>query len=236
MTQTSQRPARRIVIAIDGPGGAGKTTVAKQLARRLGYTLLDSGALYRAVALLARRQGISWSDEVRLAVLASGLEVRFDFDGEDNRVLVGEEDVSQAIRTPEISDGASQVSVLPRVRAALLDLQRRLGRRGGVVAEGRDMGTVIFPQAEVKFFLTADPAVRARRRHQELLAGGSEVGLESTASSLAARDERDSQRQVAPLARAADAVEIDSSGLELEQVIDVMLRVVRDAAARTAGD
>src|SRR5262249_32744674 len=152
---------------IDGPAGAGKSTVAKRLARRLGFRLLDTGALYRAVALVARRAGVDWGDEAALAEVARGMRVDFAFAGEteQNRVLLDGEDISAAIRTPEMSEGASRVSALPAVRAALLDLQRRLGAQGpGTVVEGRDVGTVVFPDAEAKFFVTASPEVRAKRR------------------------------------------------------------------------
>src|SRR5258708_2887455 len=161
-----RRSVPRIVVTIDGPAGAGKSTVAKRLARRLGYRLLDTGALYRSVALAGRRAGVAWTDEVGLAGLARELQGGFAFGGgtEQNHVFLGTEDVSVAIRTPEMSDGASRVSALPAVRAALLDLQRRLGADGGVVVEGRDVGTVVFPGAEAKFFLTASPEVRAGRR------------------------------------------------------------------------
>src|SRR5262249_28683171 len=148
--------------------GAGKSTVAKTLARRLGYRLLDTGAIYRAVALTAQRSGVAWSAAGACAQLARELDIRFDFVGDTNHVFLGDEDVSAAIRTPDISQGASQVSAHPAVRAALLDLQRRLGSGGGVVVEGRDTGTVVFPGAEAKFFLTATEEERARRRIAEL--------------------------------------------------------------------
>src|SRR6185436_6270125 len=167
---------KRLVVAIDGPAGAGKSTVSRRLALRLGYRLLDTGAIYRAVALTAQRQGVSWDDATRLAEIARALDIDFHFDGEDtNKVSLTGEDVSVAIRTPEISQGASKVSALPEVRAALLDLQRRLGAQGGVVAEGRDIGTVVFPDAQAKFFLTASPEIRARRRTDELRAAGKPV-------------------------------------------------------------
>jgi cytidylate kinase len=223
---------KRIVVAIDGPAGAGKSTVTRMLAARLGYQLLDTGAIYRAVALLARRRGVDWSDGAGLAAIAAGLDVRFQLDGERNRMWVGDEEVTDAIRTPEISDGASQVSALPPVRAALLGLQRRLGARGGVVAEGRDIGTVVFPTAEAKFFLTASPEERARRRCEELRARGVQVDFQATLEEIRIRDERDSNRAVAPLVPAADAVHVDSTGISVADVVDRMERAVTEAAAR----
>lgn len=222
-----------IVVTIDGPAGAGKSTVAKRLARALGYRLLDTGALYRAIALLASRQGVAWDDEDRLAEIARSLDVTFRFEDEVNHVYVAGDDVTAAIRTPEISLAASQVSALPAVRDGLLDLQRRLGAHGGVVVEGRDTGTVVFPGARAKFFLTASEEVRARRRHDELAAGadagtGTGTTLAQTLGELKERDERDSSRQVAPLTQAADAVLVDSSALSLDEVVESMLVVVRE--------
>jgi cytidylate kinase len=222
-----QPRTKALVVTIDGPAGAGKSTVAKGLALALGYRLLDTGAMYRAVALLARRQGVAWDAAEALARMAAALDVAFELDGEVNRVHVAGEDVTAAIREPDISYGASRVSSVPAVRAALLDLQRRLGSEGGVVVEGRDTGTVVFPGADVKFFLTASDDVRARRRHDELVQSGQGSTYEGTLEDMRARDERDTSRPVAPLARAADAVLVDSSELTLDAVIDTMLAEVR---------
>ena len=210
---------RRLVIAIDGPAGAGKSSVAKLLARRLGYTLLDTGAIYRTLALAARAEGVDWADAPALARLARALDIGFRFDGETNHVLLAGRDVTVAIRSPEMADGASQVSALPEVRQALLELQRRLARAGGVVAEGRDTGTVVFPDAEAKFFLDAAPEVRARRRWAEERARGLDPDFATTLAEQRARDERDQLRAAAPLRQAADALRIDSTGLSIEEVV-----------------
>lgn len=218
---------RPFVVTIDGPAGAGKSTVARRLAAHLGYAFLDSGAIYRAVALASRRRGVDWGDEPAVAKVAAGLEVRFLPDAGMNRVLVDGEDVTQAIRTPEISDGASRVSAHPSVRAVLLDVQRRLGATGRVVAEGRDMGTVVFPDAGAKFFLTASPGERARRRALELTAAGRPADPAEVLRDMQARDQRDSTRAAAPLRKSDDAVEIDSSTLTADQVVENMAAEVR---------
>lgn len=225
----------RLIVAIDGPAGAGKSTAARLLAARLGYALLDTGAIYRTMALRARQRGISWDDGPGVASLAGGLDLTFQMEGNVNRVLADGEDLTAAIRTPEISDGASRVSALPEVRAALLGLQRRIGAAGGVVVEGRDIGTVVFPDAEAKFFLTATADERARRRVAELQAGGRPADLAQTKAEILARDQRDSSRAAAPLRRADDAVEIDSSALDAGQVVDEMARIVRSRAGTPGG-
>jgi cytidylate kinase len=220
----------RCRVAIDGPAGAGKSTVARGLANRLGFVLVDTGAIYRAVALAARRAGLAWDDEPAVAEHAE-LLVRRDAirleraDGGATRVLLDGEDVSTWIRTPDMSLGASRVSAIPRVRAALLDLQRRAGQ-GRVVLEGRDIGTVVFPDAEVKFFLTAAPEERARRRFDELAAKGTQVSYDETLADVVSRDKADTERPVAPLRRADDAIEIDSGGRTIDEVIEEMARAV----------
>jgi cytidylate kinase len=218
--------SKTFVVAIDGPAGAGKSTAAKRLAARLGYGFLDTGAIYRAVALVARRRGIDWSDAQAVAGVAQGIDIAFVPRGEVNTVLVEGQDVTRDIRTPEMSDGASKVSAHGPVRAALLGLQRRLAAQSSIVAEGRDMGTVVFPNAGAKFFLTASPEERARRRAQELIAAGRPADPAAVLQDILERDQRDSTREVAPLRRAEDAIEIDSGGLTPDQVVQRMAEVV----------
>jgi CMP/dCMP kinase len=216
--------AEPFVIAIDGPAGAGKSTAARALARRLGFFLLDTGAIYRTVALAAARQGVAFSEGDKLGPIAESLAIRFD---EEGRVFLGDEDVSQAIRTPEMSQGASTVSAHPPVRQALLGLQRKLAFRGRCVVEGRDIGTVVLPWAPVKVFLTASPQVRAQRRYDELVAKGQTVDLAATLQEILIRDERDSNRATAPLKQAEDAVLLDTSELGEAAVVDRMEALAR---------
>jgi CMP/dCMP kinase len=219
---------RPIVVAIDGPAGAGKSTVSKRLTGLLGYRLLDTGALYRSVALSATRRGVSYDAAADLAAIAAGLDIEFQLDGMSNRVFLAGEDVSAAIRTPEMSEGSSIVSAVPEVRAALLQLQRELAGKGGVVAEGRDVGTVVLPDAGAKFFLTASDEVRARRRVEELRAAGIEAMYDETLAEIRRRDQRDSSREAAPLVCAPDAIVVDSSVLAIDEVVEQMARIVRE--------
>ena len=212
------------VVTIDGPAGAGKSSVARALAERLGFSLLDTGAIYRTLALAAVRQGARLDDGATLGVLAEGLPLAF----EGSRVLLNGEDVTTLIRTPEVSRDASTVSAHPAVRAALLGIQRRLAARGRVVVEGRDIGTVVLPEAAMKFFLTARPEVRARRRYDELIARGQQVELERTLAEIIERDRRDEERAVAPLRKADDAELVDTSDLLIERVIDRMEQIARN--------
>ena len=225
----------RPIVAIDGPAGAGKSTVARRLADALAYVLVDTGAMYRAVALAAKRAGVAWSDGPQLAALAEGLveksALSFERDpGLGIRVKLSGEDISEAIRTPDMAQGASTVSAHPEVRSVLLELQRMAGRSGGVVLEGRDIGTVVFPDAEVKFFLTASAEVRASRRHAELLAKGQVITLEETLADVKRRDAQDEGRAVAPLKRADGALLVDSTELSFEETVARMLADVRRAA------
>ena len=227
MAKGTPQGAGPAVITIDGPAGAGKTTVARALAERLGFMLLDSGALYRAVALVALERAIGFQDDQALEAIAVKLPVRFERHGSGTRVWLAQRDVTAEIREPSVSDAASRVSARPRVRAALLGLQRAIAVGRGVVAEGRDMGTVVFPDAAVKIFLVASPEERARRRTQELRdAGHAAADHAQVQEEQETRDRRDSEREVAPLRPAPDAVVMDTTDLPLEAVVDEVHRVV----------
>ncbi|MSQ47188.1 MAG: (d)CMP kinase [Deltaproteobacteria bacterium] len=215
-----------LVIAIDGPSGAGKSSSSRQLAERLGYRYIDTGALYRIIGLLAWERHVSTDDSEGLAVLCRDLPLRFVSDPSGARILLGERDITTAIRQPEVSQMASKVSAQPAVRQALLILQRQMGQDGGVVLEGRDIGTVVFPDADVKFFLDASPEERGRRRHDELQQQGVTTTLEATLREMAERDQRDSERAHAPLRRAEDAIVVDSTTLALEEVVSLLLQHV----------
>jgi len=215
------------VIAIDGPSGAGKSTIAKRLARQLGYTYIDTGAMYRAIGWQTKRDGVDPTEESALASLCAGTEVTIQHDADGQRVMVNGTDVTDGIRTPEMGMLASAVSKSPAVRARLLTLQRRLGDAGGVVMDGRDIGTVVFPHAEVKFFLDASAEERGRRRWQELKEKGMDVDRDAITSEIRARDQQDSSRAIAPLKRAEDARYVDSSTMTIDEVVEVMLSVVK---------
>jgi cytidylate kinase len=217
---------KKLVVAVDGPAAAGKSTVSKALAARLGYLYIDTGALYRAVAWLADRDGIAAAPGPTLGATVRGADIQLLGDPDHPRVLVEGRDVSREIRTERISQLSSRLSALPEVRDALLDLQRRLGADGGVVMDGRDIGTVIFPGADAKFFVFASPEVRARRRHAELLAKGIGSDPDLVRAELEARDRRDAEREHAPLKAAGDAVAIDTTDLDPEAVVARMLAVV----------
>jgi len=221
----------RPIIAIDGPAGAGKSIVARRLAADLGFTFVDTGAIYRALAFVARRSGVSTDDAAALGALARELvatrSLRFEFGGAGTRVFYNGEDISPALRTSDVGIAASLCSAHAEVRDAFLDLQRELGDEGGVVFEGRDIGTVVFPHAEVKFFLTASPAVRAERRVTELQHKGESISFQDTLNQVQRRDQLDSMRAVAPLRRAKDAAIIDSSALTIDETVMLMAHHVR---------
>lgn len=213
------------IVTIDGPSGSGKGTIARLLADRLGWHCLDSGALYRLVGVAADRAGVSFEDPEALVAIARDLPARFEGD----RVRLGPEDVTDLIRTEQAGALASRVAAVPAVRAALLDWQRAQARAPGLVADGRDMGTVVFPDAPVKVFLTASPEERARRRHKQLLEKGFTANLASLVAEIRERDERDRNRAVAPLKAPAAALEIESTALSIEEVLGRVLERVRSA-------
>jgi len=219
-----------LIIAIDGPSGAGKSTLAKRLAKDLGFIYLDTGAMYRALALKVLRQAVDLIDDGRIDRLLDETEIDLRHRAGNLEVLLDGEDVSGQIRTPAVSQMASKVSALKKVRDRMLVLQRAMGRRGSVVAEGRDIGTVIFPQAEVKIFLDATPEERARRRYQELKAAGRQVELQETLREIEERDKRDSERDIAPLCKAEDALLVDSSSVDAEHVAALVLNQIRNKA------
>jgi len=214
---------RKVVIAIDGPAGAGKSTIARRLATKLGFTYIDTGAMYRSVALWAIRQSVSLDDRHRTEQLAIAAEIELS----PGRIQLNGEDITDAIRVQDVSDGASKVAVIPGVRRAMVEKQRAMGQRSSVVMEGRDIGTVVFPNADVKIFLDAKPQERVRRRLEELRAKGTVVDEGELAALMKERDQRDSTRADAPLSQAPDAVYLDSTPLSLDQVEEAILKIVR---------
>jgi cytidylate kinase len=221
----SNRP--RPVVAIDGPAGSGKSTAARLLAKKLGFTLVDTGALYRGIALVARERKISWADGGRLGAMAKSITLKFVPGPERaTRLLIDGKDRSDDIRTPEISLGASEVSKHAEVREVLLGLQRALGKDGGVVLEGRDIGTVVFPDAEIKVFLTAAIETRAKRRLLELRQLGHNVEFENILEDVRKRDEQDRNRTIAPLSVAEDAVILDTTDITIDGVVQRLAELV----------
>lgn len=220
--------AAPIIVAIDGPAGAGKSTIARTVAARLGCVYIDTGAMYRAVALWAVRRGTDWSDMHRLEQLAAESNIALTSDG---RILLNGEDISEAIRNPDVSQGASKVAVVAGVRRAMVAKQRAIAEGQSVVMEGRDIGTVVFPEAQVKIYLDASPETRARRRALELAAKGLPANEQEIAAEMRQRDARDSSRADSPLRQAPDATYLDSSGLSVDEVVEAVLAVVR---ARTS--
>ncbi|MGA2193393.1 MAG: (d)CMP kinase [Nitrospirota bacterium] len=219
-----------LIVAIDGPSGAGKSTVGRMLAKALGYIYMDTGAMYRAIGWKAVSEGVELKEGPALRELCRSTEVELRQEGGELKVFVDGRDVSSLIRTPEMSMAASAVSAQPCVRERLLELQREMGKKGGVVMEGRDIGTVVFPQAGIKFYMDADVRERARRRYAELLARGEKVDLEKTVEAVMKRDYDDSHRDIAPLKKAEDAIVVDTSNMTAEEVVQFMKERVEKAA------
>jgi len=215
------------IITIDGPAGAGKSTVGKMLAQRLKYGYLDTGAMYRVVALRALLEGVNPEDERALEGLCQNLNISLQGEAEKQRVICQGEDVTEKIREPQVGWMASTVSMKRPVRQVMVRLQRKMGEKGRIVAEGRDTGTVVFPGAKYKFFLNADPEERARRRHRELMSKGLSARIEEVKREMKERDEQDSLRDLAPLRPAKDARFIDSTGLTPEEVVEKILEVLK---------
>jgi len=219
-------------IAVDGPSGAGKSTMAKRLAARLGYLYVDTGAIYRTLGLFALEHGVDPADALGVEELLPRVSIRMDY-GEDGlqHMYLGQEDVTEAIRTPEVSRAASQVSAHPAVRAYLLEMQRGMARDHNVIMDGRDIGTVVLPDADVKIFLTATAEDRARRRFEELIARGTDTDYDTVLREVIERDERDSGRAAAPLRQAEDALLVDTTGNSLEESFDTLLQTIREKLA-----
>ncbi len=215
-------------VAIDGPAGAGKSTIARKLAAELGYIYVDTGALYRAIGYCVLSRGIDVKDEVAVQGLLAGLDIQLRFVDMEQRVFIGEVDVTSKIRTEAVSMAASAVSALPPVRAFLLDLQRDIAANNNVVMDGRDIATVILPHADVKIFLTASAEERARRRYEELIKKGASADYEAVLADLQKRDYDDSHREIAPLKPAAGAVLVDTTGNELETSIELLTNIVKE--------
>lgn len=215
-------------VAIDGPAGAGKSTVARAAAKELGYIYVDTGALYRAVGVCALRLGIATDDAAAVEGILGSVKVELKFTNGEQQVFLNGENVSSEIRTPEASMAASNVSAIPAVRTFLFDLQKNIAAENDCIMDGRDIGTVVLPDAQVKIFLTASPEIRARRRYDELTAKGQQVEYNDVLDDLIKRDYNDSHREVAPLRPADDSVTVDTSGLSLEQSIERVIQTVRE--------
>jgi cytidylate kinase len=224
---------KKYVVTVDGPAGSGKSTIGRLLAQRLSYVYLDTGALYRAMALKIRMASLSPDNREKIAALCRYTTIALRERDGATRIVLDGEDVTELIRTPEISMLASTISALPEVRGALLFVQRDSARDGGVVAEGRDMGTVVFPGADVKFFLTASAGERSRRRWLELRERGHEVSLEEVLRDVVQRDRQDSEREIAPLRPSDDGVLVDSTGKTIDEVVEEMLGAVRRKSSKT---
>lgn len=216
-----------LIIAIDGPAASGKSTTAQLLAEKLGYVYIDTGAMYRACALKAKKMGIDINDEESIRELLDDIDIRIENHNSKNRIFLDGEDVSEDIRADDISALASAISAIPAVRYKMVELQRKMGEKGGVILDGRDIGTFVFPSAEVKFFLTASPEVRAKRRWLELKQKGINKDFSEVLADLVKRDNNDSQRALAPLKKADDAIEVDTSNMTIEEQTDYLYQIIR---------
>jgi cytidylate kinase len=216
-----------LIIAIDGPAASGKSTTAQLLAEKLGYVYIDTGAMYRACALKAKKMGIDINDEESIRELLDDIDIRIENHNSKNRIFLDGEDVSEDIRADDISALASAISAIPAVRYKMVELQRKMGEKGGVILDGRDIGTFVFPSAEVKFFLTASPEVRAKRRWLELKQKGINKDFSEVLADLVKRDNNDSQRALAPLKKADDAIEVDTSNITIEEQTDYLYQIIR---------
>jgi cytidylate kinase len=223
---------KKCIITIDGPAGAGKSTISLLLAKKLGFLYLDTGAMYRAVALSALRKGIGFSDGAALHEMCRDIDINFRSTGDNHRVYIGAEDISDEIRRPEIDMLSSKISAIKEVRDAMTGLQRRIVRKGGVVAEGRDMGTVVFPDADYKFFLTASAEIRAGRRYKERLGRGEHISMEQVETEIGKRDEQDKTRIIAPLRPALDAMIIDTTALGIDEVVEEVIKRIEKKRKR----
>jgi len=218
---------KKLSVAIDGPSGAGKSTIAKAIAKEFGFIYVDTGAIYRTVGLHVLRLGADPSDETAVGALLGQIAIRLEYKDGEQRVILNGEDVTALLRTPRLSKYASDVSAIPAVRAFLLEMQRDMAKKHCVVMDGRDIGTVVLPDADIKIFLTASPEERARRRHEELLARGESATYQSVLSDMIARDKNDSCRKLAPLTCAPDALKIDTTGNALEKSISILIDIVK---------
>ena len=218
---------KKIVVAIDGPAGAGKSTIAKLVGEKLGYAYIDTGAMYRSVTWKFLGTGEAF-DEAFIGALSNKMIIEFKPEAKVNRVFVDGTEVTDAIRTPEVTANVSRVAAIGAVREAMVDQQRRMGEIGGIIMDGRDIGTVVFPNAELKIFLTASVEERASRRFKEIIAKGQECDLEQLKQEIAARDKADSEREISPLKQADDAVLLDSSDMTIDEVVQTILKMVEE--------
>jgi CMP/dCMP kinase len=222
----------KLIIAIDGPAGSGKSTTAKLAAKALDYQYIDTGAMYRAVGLQAIKTGIELQDEEKLSKIAKNVKINFEKIDDEQHVFLNEQDITEEIRTPEISDAASRISTFATVRESMVELQRKMGKNGGIVMEGRDIGTVVFPDADIKIFLVASLHERAKRRYAELMQKGMEVDLYNLEKEILARDVRDSSRSNSPLSKAKGSVELDTTDLSIDEQVNRIVEIVKERTGK----